>query len=118
MLVADICTSLYIWHPYDIYMYKTQAFAQLLDIVERVTEIDRGDILGHAKSQEIVDARHIFIHALHSLAGLSTAYIAQRTGYSNECVRKALVGFDDRYQHSPKLFAILYEQVCHAYATN
>jgi hypothetical protein len=55
---------------------------------------------------------------LHSLAGLSTAYIASRTGYSNECVRKIIVGFDDRVQHSPKLFAILYEQVCHAYAMN
>ena len=99
-------------------MYKTHAYAQLLDIVERVTEIERTDILGHAKNQEIVDARHIFFHALHSLAGLSTAYIAQRTGYSVEGVRKILVGFDDRYQHAPKLFAILYEQVCHAYATN
>lgn len=99
-------------------MYKTEAYAKLLDIVERVTEIERGDILGHAKSQEIVDARHIFIYALHSLAGLSTAYIAQRTGYSVEGVRKMIVGFNDRYQHSPKLFAILYEQICHAYTTN
>lgn len=99
-------------------MYKTNAYAQLLDIVERVTEIEREAILGHAKNQEIVDARHIFINALHSLAGLSTAYIASRTGYSNECVRKIVVGFDDRLQHSPKLFAILYEQVCHAYAIN
>lgn len=99
-------------------MYKTNAYAQLLDIVERVTEIEREVILGHAKNQEIVDARHIFINALHSLAGLSTAYIASRTGYSNECVRKIVVGFDDRLQHSPKLFAILYEQVCHAYAIN
>ena len=99
-------------------MYKTNAYAQLLDIVERVTEIEREVILGHAKNQEIVDARHIFINALHSLAGVSTAYIASRTGYSNECVRKIVVGFDDRLQHSPKLFAILYEQVCHAYAIN
>lgn len=99
-------------------MYKTHAYARLLDIVESVTEIERTDILGHTKAQEIVDARHIFIHALHSLAGLSTAYIASRTGYSNECVRKIIVGFDDRVQYSPKLFAILYEQVCHAYAMN
>lgn len=99
-------------------MYKTKAFAQLLDIVESVTEIERADILGHAKAQEVVDARHIFVNALHSLAGLSTAYIASRTGYSNECVRKIIIGFDDRLQHSPKLFAILYEQVCHAYAIN
>lgn len=99
-------------------MYKTHAYAQLLDVVERVTEIKREDILGHAKNQEIVDARHIFINALHSLAGLSTAYISEHTGYSNECVRKIIVGFDDRLQHSPKLFAILYEQVCHAYAIN
>lgn len=99
-------------------MYKTESYAKLLDIVERVTEIERGDILGHVKSQEIVDARHIFIYALHSLAGLSTAYIAQRTGYSVEGVRKMIVGFNDRYQHSPKLFAILYEQICRAYTTN
>lgn len=99
-------------------MYKTKAFAQILDIVESVTEIERADILGHAKTQEVVDARHIFVNALHSLAGLSTAYIASRTGYSNECVRKIIMGFDDRLQHSPKLFAILYEQVCHAYAIN
>ena len=46
-------------------MYKTHAFAQLLDIVERVTEIERADILGHAKNQEIVDARHMFVYALH-----------------------------------------------------
>jgi hypothetical protein len=99
-------------------MYKTHAFTQLLDIVERVTEIERADILGHAKNQEIVDARHMFVYALHSLAGLSTAYIAAHTPYSDEGVRKMIVGFDDRYQHSPKLFAILYEQICHAYATN
>lgn len=62
-------------------MYKTHAFAQLLDIVERVTEIERADILGHAKNQEIVDARHMFVYALHSLAGLSTAYIAAHEAY-------------------------------------
>lgn len=117
-MVAPItCTSFYFRRPYR-KMYKTHAFAQLLDIVERVTEIERADILGHAKSQEIVDARHMFIYALHSLAGLSTAYIAAHTPYSDEGVRKMIVGFDDRYQHSPKLFAILYEQICHAYATN
>ncbi len=117
-MVAPIaCTSFYFRRPYR-KMYKTHAFAQLLDIVERVTEIDRADILGHAKNQEIVDARHMFVYALHSLAGLSTAYIASRTGFSDEGVRKMIVGFNDRYQHSPKLFAILYEQICHAYATN
>ena len=97
---------------------KAHIYTSLLAIVEKTTEIPQTDILGRSKEQDIVDARHIFIYSLSALGGLSTSYIADKTGYSNECVRKIIVSFADRLQHSPKLFAILFEQTRKAYTTS
>lgn len=76
-------------------MNKKEIFADILSIVSDVTDVSPEEILSHSHREEIVDARHLLVHFLHS-EGLYIAQIASLTCTSPRHVAFILSSFGTR----------------------
>lgn len=74
---------------------KTYIFTQILDAVEKATEIPRERILSREKQPEVVEARALLFHFLLK-KGIRQAEIARLTHLSRQCVSAHTCDFDAR----------------------
>ncbi len=81
-------------------MIKSEIFASVLRDVCEVTEISERDIMSKAKSEEIVDARHLLVVTLRR-SGYYPGMIAERLHISGRAVRKMIGSFRSRVDNSP-----------------
>lgn len=77
-------------------MNKKEIFATIVCIVSDVTDISPEEILSSSHREDIVDARHLLVHFLHTYGGLYIAQIAPMTGFSTRHVAFILSSFDTR----------------------
>lgn len=83
-------------------MIKSEIFASALRDVCEVTGISERDIMSKAKSEEIVDARHLLVVTLRD-SGYYPGMIAERLHITGRAVRKMLESFRSRADNSPGL---------------
>lgn len=74
---------------------KTYIYTQILEAVEKATEIPRERILSREKQPEVVEARSLLVHFLLK-KGFRQAEIARLTRLSRQCVSTHVTDFDTR----------------------
>lgn len=74
---------------------KTYIYTQILEAVEKATEIPRDRILSRSKQPEVVEARSLLFHFLLK-KGFRQAEIARLTHLSRQCVSAHTCDFDVR----------------------
>jgi hypothetical protein len=81
----------------------------LLATVERLTGISREQITSQSRQAEVVDARHLYVKAMHD-QGHYMRTIAYHSGLSIRAAQAAVSGFYQRLRQSQQLRTI-YEQL-------
>lgn len=76
-------------------MCKTEIFADILNVVSRVTEIPPEDIISADRREEVVDARSILSRLLNE-RGFYIGEIAERLGRTKPSIRYLLSNFEGR----------------------
>lgn len=84
-------------------VHKCTIFADTLEIVARESEIPASDILSHKRTDEVVDARYIFVYLL-SRRGFYASGIASRMGFTRSSISYILANFDNRRYQSGTIF--------------
>lgn len=82
---------------------KSTIFDDTLEIVARESEIPAADILSHKRTDEVVDARYIFVYLL-ARRGFYASAIASRMGFTRSSISAMLANFDNRRIRSGYLF--------------
>lgn len=98
-------------------MCKSEIFNQILNVVEKETEIERADILSANKNAEVVDARYMLVYLLYK-KGLYYREIARMTGISRQAVGRMISLFDRRRFRGGKIFEITLNKVCNMLEIN
>ena len=74
---------------------KTYIYTQILEAVEKATEIPRERILSREKQPDVVEARSLLFYFLYK-KGFRRSEIARLTKLSRQCVASHITTFDDR----------------------
>ena len=74
---------------------KTYIYTQILEAVEKATEIPRERILSREKQPDVVEARSLLVHFLLK-KGFRQAEIARMTRLSRQCVSTHVTDFVTR----------------------
>lgn len=82
---------------------KCTIFDNTLEIVARESEISAADILSHKRTDEVVDARYIFVYILYR-RGFYASAIADRMGFTRSSISYMLANFDNRRRQSGMIF--------------
>lgn len=93
-------------------MCKKELFMQILQIVESETEIGGGILQNpKIKTVEVVDARHLLVYFLRTIAGYNIGYIAQNISMTPQGVSYILCNFDNRRKHGGKIFENTFQRI-------
>lgn len=98
-------------------MCKSEIFNQILDIVEKETEIKRADILSSNKNAEVVDARYMLVFSLHK-KGFYYREIARMSNITRQAVSRMILRFDIRYFQGGKIFETTLKRICNSLEIN
>ncbi len=82
---------------------KCTIFEHTLEIVARESEIPAADILSHKRTDEIVDARYIFVYLL-CRRGFYASAIADRMHFTRSSISYILANFDNRRRLGGAIF--------------
>lgn len=89
---------------------KTYIYTQILEAVEKATEIPRERILSREKQPEVVEARSLLVHFLLK-KGFRQAEIARLTKLSRQCVSTHVADFDTRKGKDGSLMSICCQDI-------
>nr|DAM07203.1 MAG TPA: chromosomal replication initiator protein [Caudoviricetes sp.] len=97
-------------------MCKSEIFAEIINLVEKETEVSTELILSSSKVTEVVDARSIVAHLL-SEYGLYPEQIAPLLHKTSASIRYLISNFDRR-KDSNKMIAIYLQNICKSLENN
>lgn len=89
---------------------KTYIYTQILEAVEKATEIPRERILSREKQPEVVEARALLFHFLLK-KGFRQSEIARLTHLSRQCVSSHTYDFDTRKGKEGSLMSICCQDI-------
>ena len=89
---------------------KTYIYTQILEAVEKATEIDRALILSRSKQPEVVEARALLFHFLLKKK-FRQSEIARLTHLSRQCVSSHTCDFDTRKGKDDSLMSLCYHDI-------
>jgi chromosomal replication initiation ATPase DnaA len=91
-------------------MCKTIIINELLDIISDVTEIETGKILSKNRTEEVVNARSMFIYILNQKYNMTAQMIHPHINQTYENTLNHIKNFDNRIQHN-NMLRIYYDTV-------
>lgn len=84
-------------------MCKTEIFANILNIVSEVTEVEMEDIISDCREQEVIEAKSLLIYVLNKHYNLSAYAISCMLGNHKSNVYYHLNNFEDRKRQNALL---------------
>lgn len=80
-------------------MGKVEDFGKVIKVVTELMDVSEQDVLGRARTQEVVDARWMVIYLMRE-KGYSTRQISKLILHPERTVNHALNAFSDRVKYS------------------